>query len=929
MHRVIRRLATHSWIPILLVLMASAHVDAAISEFNPIQRVELGQPAGNNQAADRLPAPQGIGNGVQIKDGYAGSDVGYYSYGLDSTYQLRFPVTGIDTRITRVEVLLALAHPHLNDLEITLLAANGQSVPLITRISSPSAPVYTFTQGLTTFYYGGIGFDFVPLNGVPMGNWNPITLVSEVDEDDAAFGDVESIADPTILDTTIGAASYLNTVRPGTYFSQGDLRAFNGLMGDGQANGEWRIRVVDIQRNNFTTDQNGTPQYTGWIQPVLYAQIIIHQEGGQKIWIGEGTTNNWSDGANWSPTGAPTTTQPVSVVFPGATINTGARYAPVNDIANVRLADLTVVNGTSAYDIDLQTLTFYRRCILKNSAGDNSLTVASGASLFAGRIKMESVLDTLTITGPITGPAGIKKIGDGTVVLDGGASTFTGSSYVDKGILRMLKPTALGSAAGNTTVRGTGLIEVGGLGAITEPLVMAGNGPAGGGPLHITGNQSWDGAISLDVATTGVTVDAAMNLTVSEFDQTPLATLINFRLSGGGTLTLAGAANEALFPPYTALSISGATLATNVAQTNLGNIVLSSGVISGTGALSPRDLNGFVSATDEIASSGTSSIANPINLAAVSRSIGVSSGTLTVTGVISNGSLVKNGSGTLALDGTNTGLPVSVANGVLAGSGTIGALSVTRGGALNPTDTFDVTQATFAAQSAFIVDAANDRLISAGTVALSGDDTFGIGGAVLQVYQNGPADGAVIITGANTGSFEGLPRGNDATLASIDYVAGTSVALGSGGADVGKFVWFDPTSYRVKESAGTVLVTATWTPVTGAAVLRHYGGGAVRDYNLEIGDADLGVAAGSVVTYSVSVVQNYVDTGDVTTTLALVPLQGARLSASPTPPGAAVATITILDDDTTDQKSCGFGTGLTVFLLFGFGLLLNARLRRR
>ncbi|HEX3133230.1 MAG TPA: hypothetical protein VHX44_06555, partial [Planctomycetota bacterium] len=191
-----------------------------------------------------------------------------------------------------------------------------------------------------------------------------------------------------------------------------------------------------------------------------------------------------------------------------------------------------------------------------------------------------------------------------------------------------------------------------------------------------------------------------------------------------------------------------------------------------------------------------------------------------------------------------------------------------------------------------------------------------------------PAAGAVIISGANTGSFEGLPRANDAALTGITYNAGASVALG-GGADAGKTVWFDPTSYRVKESAGTVLVTTKWAGGTGSAVLRHYGGSVLRDYNLEIGDNDLGLAANPIVTYSVTIPQNYVDTGDVSTTLALVPLFGARLAAAPPAPGAAIATITVIDDDKTDQKSCGFGIGLTVFMLFGFGLLLNVRLRRR
>ena len=82
----------------------------------------------------------------------------------------------------------------------------------------------------------------------------------------------------------------------------------------------------------------------------------------------------------------------------------------------------------------------------------------------------------------------------------------------------------------------------------------------------------------------------------------------------------------------------------------------------------------------------------------------------------------------------------------------------------------------------------------------------------------------------------------------------------------------------------------------------------------------VGLAAVGTFVFDIPISDNFVDTGDLTGTLAIVPQDGARVTYS--------ATLTIRDNDQSDAKSCGFGTGLTVFLLFGFGLLLHMRLRR-
>jgi autotransporter-associated beta strand protein len=909
MFQVIRGLRLHLMMSAVMVaLLVVPNASAAIYEFDPVQPV-----ANIPEPYNRLPPPQGIGFGVQIRDGFGGQNL---PPGLDTTHPLVFNVDDVDTPITRVEVVLALYHPHLNDLDITLQSPSGITVPLIRGISFANAPITSRPVGGGYQYAGNIGGQF----GVYGSPLTPITLVSELDEDDVLDGQVPFINDPTILDDDPQSVTYLNTVPPGTYYSQGDLRLFNGLAGDGSANGQWRLRVVDSKQNNFLI-VDGSAQYVYYLQAVMYAQIIIHQQGGYKIWVGNGADNNWGTEENWDPiTGEPDAAQPVSILFPSNPQNVGGRYTPVNNLANLRIAEIIITEGTQDYDITMGNVTFYKRSRIRNNRGTSTLTWTGAQLQDLGRLKVDVAEGQVTLNGFIGGEGGIKKIGRGLAVLNGN-STFTGTTIVDEGVLQLLNANSLGAAGldNHTLIRDSGILRLGGLGQLTEPLILAGNG-AGAGALHVTANQTISGRITLRASTTGAVVDAG-TLTLNNFDPTVQSGLTGFTISGGGTVALAGV--DAVFPVHTAVSVSGSTLTTNVEQPNLGNLVLNNATVTGTGALHPRDLNGFLPVSGAIVSSGTSSIANPIDLDASAQTINVGSGTLTTTATISDGSLSKAGGGSLLLNGASAGVPVSVGGGTLGGTGTIGNLSVVRGGALNPGPggAFTAASATFGPQSAFIVDGAGDQLISAGAVSLGGDAN-GINGAVLQVYDTVPLP-ATIIAATTSGRFEGLPAGSPG----ITYNA-NSVVLNNAG-DSGLTVWFDPSSYTVDESVGTMTVSAVWSGGPGTAVLRHFGGEAVRDRSLVIGLNDTGTPTGLTVRYTVTIPQNYVDTGDVTTTLALVPRNGARLASNPPAPGAPTASLIIIDDDKTDQQNCGFGTGLTVFLLLGMGLAVNLRQRRR
>ena len=72
------------------------------------------------------------------------------------------------------------------------------------------------------------------------------------------------------------------------------------------------------------------------------------------------------------------------------------------------------------------------------------------------------------------------KNGAGTLTVSG-ANTYTGATAVNGGVLRVQGNSALGTAAGATTVASGAALEVDGSGlAIAEPLTLNGTGVGGG-----------------------------------------------------------------------------------------------------------------------------------------------------------------------------------------------------------------------------------------------------------------------------------------------------------------------------------------------------------------------------------------------------------------------------------------------------------------
>jgi autotransporter-associated beta strand protein len=922
---------------VLSLLIGMAH--ASVSEFEVSNQPIAGMPFGLNTMPDYAPRP---GLGLLIQDGVGNS---FYTLtdGLTASRLMEFDVENINAPIQRVEVILGIRHPRINDLSATLQSPDGTTVILFNQLSQPGAPAYTF-PGYPGTTMGGIGVSVLMFGTIPVFADGTVTLLSDPDGEEQD-GSMKFINDPSLLNTNVSAPEYLNTIPAGTYLSQGDLTQFKGKSG-GAVNGIWRLRVVDNKSNNYFTDQSGGIVIYPWNQYVYFARIVIYREGGYKEWIGGFGGNVWSDKRNWKNENLPTFDEINSIYFPAAAVT----HTSINDLAvapanrTLRIAEIAM-SGTTPYNIDLgvsaDQVSLYRRSRIQSEMGNHTLNLNTVITETSGRTRFVVKKDTLLVQSSINEVgiekrAGIKKEGEGTLVL-ADAHNFRGSTVIERGVLEIRNNNSLGTngfsqddVSGYTFVNTAGTLRVADtVTALSERVFLGGVGHDGAGGLEIMGNLTWnnndDGGINAPKLPTinfssnkmAIKIATGASLVTDQFGvQNSLISNFDFTVNGADAATSTFSPRE--LPATTVLRLSGARLNSQTDQAKLGNLILHNSTVIGAGVLSPKSTGAFMLDKGAIHSTGNSLISSPINLAGGAREIKVESGTLQIAGSMTNGTMIKRGGGTaeIAASSSSGTVAVSVEEGVLSGNGTIGNMSVAKQGTVNPNGVLNVAGANFANESAFVVDVNGDQINStSGAVTLNGVN--GSGGAILLAYQGVTG---TIINGANTGTFDGWPDG-----AGITYTPSTEVKLG---APNGQIVWFDPSSYTTSEASGSLNVTAVWMGGAGDARIRNFGGTARRGVHMNFDD-NFGITSGLTTTYTIPILQNFLDTGDVTTNFALIPLNGARLASAPPTPGAVTAFITISDDDEPDTRTCGFGTGLTVFFLLGFGALLQLRLRRR
>lgn len=690
--------------------------------------------------------------------------------------------------------------------------------------------------------------------------------------------------------TTVNGNGNGQYILSGTWRPQQSLAPFANLVGTA-VNGTWQLLVDDEAALDVGTIQ---------------AWSITFTIPGAHIWTGAGGNALWSTAANWQNNNVPVATDVNSVlVFPE--VATITNRATNNNLGDMRCSSIAIAGGYSVIG-DKITMTANSTFAAIDGAASDTVLIQNngidlaGVSTFTVDAGVTLNLDAVIANDVVATPGVPTFTGTGTTLLTD-VNTYTGATTISAGTVVALQNTSLGTVAAGTTVANGATLRLDAAITTTEPLTVAGLGVGGLGALATTVTATWGGPVTLSGTNTGFGAATGTTLTVSTMAAHAAGTY-GFTAIGPGGVTLGAA-----LPTGTRLSTDGSLLTVSVAQPNLTGLTIADDGDITAGAVTLTVAGSVVvtnSTSAEITGTGT------VAFGTAGRSLSIAGGsqlTVNVTTITGTGGLGFTGTGTLVWPNAST-IPLSITGGgTLTGGGRVGALNVTLG-TVQPTGGFETGNLTLGQNSVLIFDNANSLNVT-GLVSLNN--------AVLLVFDG---SGTVIDndgTDAISGEFRGMP---DQNVTGVDYQGGTNNdavlnGLGAGGNTVS----FVTQTYTAAEGDGTINLSLT-TSLPGAVtvVISSSLGGASA--GADFTTATQTVVINGATTVTITINDDLVAEGTEVAHLVIIPVAGGFL-ANP-----ATATLTIADNDASDQKTCGFGTGLTVFLLFGFGLLLHVRLRR-
>ncbi len=528
-------------------------------------------------------------------------------------------------------------------------------------------------------------------------------------------------------------------------------------------------------------------------------------------------SGNWSVTSKWLPAAAPGatsgTTNTDTATFGSAILapctvtvdTTNRNLLGINFSGNsfgytLITGNLLITNGgliQSSGSGAAHTDTFSAPIVIQGTVG--AATFTSGASINGSIMSLGTVTGvstststTLTlngtngssssasaITGAITnggsGLFAIAKSGTGVWILSG-ANTFSGGVTLSDGTLKLGSTTALGTVAGTLTING-GLLD-----SSVASLTIANNNPeTWNADFGFTGSNALNlgtGAVSLGtLAGTSRSVTVSANtLTIGGIisNGTTANSLIK---AGAGTLVLSGANT------FTGgVTLTGGTLkfGNNTAiGTSAGTLTINGGTFdTATGSVTfgnnPQIWNGdftFTGSSNLTFGTGTISLGTA---AGTSRSVTVSNNSLTIPGVISNGttanSLIKAGTGTLVLSGANT-----FTGGVTLTDGTLKLGSTTALG--TSAGTFTINGGALDSNVASLTIANNNPQTWNADFIFTGSNTLNLGNGAVSLGTLAGTSRAVTVS-ANTLTIGGII--SNGTTANSLIKAGTGTLILSG-----------------------------------------------------------------------------------------------------------------------------------------------------
>jgi fibronectin-binding autotransporter adhesin len=303
---------------------------------------------------------------------------------------------------------------------------------------------------------------------------------------------------------------------------------------------------------------------------------------------------------------------------------------------------------------------------------DRAVTLVNDGGFF-----VESTNNSLTVSSVIDGGGRLVKSGPGQLLLTGN-NTYSGGTVVRGGIVSFALDANLGAAgtgitldngsigttttpAGTSFNRTITLAGNGGISVGQHPITWSGNivGPGqliktGNGELELTGTNTYDGGTvvqrgtlrvasddKLGLATAGITLQDNGSLRASD----SFATARAINLAGSGGVFLVDAGKE--------LTLQGHMSGTNLLKVGDGTLVLT-GTNTYTGLT--QVFQGILQGSSNTIRGNVAFDSSPLSKSLVfdQHSDGTFAGNIAGVGTTAgNGSVVKNGGGTLILTGTS------------------------------------------------------------------------------------------------------------------------------------------------------------------------------------------------------------------------------------------------------------------------------------
>jgi autotransporter-associated beta strand protein len=588
--------------------------------------------------------------------------------------------------------------------------------------------------------------------------------------------------------------------------------------------------------------------------------------------VGAGVLNLQNATAAGTTAGGISVTSGAALQLPGG-ITIGAEALTLNGTGISNDGALRNMSGNNTYG-GLVTLGSATR--INSDAGTLTLDVSSGNAITGTFNLTLDGAGNITVNDPIATSTGtLTKEGGGTLTLTG-ASTFTGATTVNAGVLNLRNATAAGTTAGGISVTDGAALQLQGTITIgAEALTLNGTGISASGALrNISNNNTYGGPITLG-ATSRINSDSGI-LTLDVSSGNAITGTFNLTLGGAGditvndpiatstgTLTKDGAGTLTLTAANT--FSGGITLGAGTLQVNNNSSVFGTGVLTISGGTLRANANGQISTTSNdhnwnssfsLSRGATGSATWNFNgniVLGANVTVTHSDNTVytVVNGSISDGGNNRSltlslGSGSLTLAGNNT---YSGGTTLSAGTLAVGATAVPSTGTIRlnggTIQSSDATARTFSNAVTiggdFTVGGTGDLTFSnTGASALGATRTItvntGRNATFAQAFSGGGITklgaGNMKLTGANTLGAVTVSAGfltfDNGSSTSTSFALGTSSG-GVAGSLVGVSIVNGATVSTTSGGAATMFVSNGSMTVTG-------GPGVTSTWNLNGGD---------------------------------------------------------------------------------------------